>query len=290
MSHVFGVMFFSLTWNMNNNGYTRKEYLNIMNKAIEALQKNLYRNSPSHFVSPMNRLTYQNIQNLKKTVTNARRPTNAHVRNNYSNVKSRNGKFNILFGEVIPNNKYGSFNVIKRFPNGTFIEYETSAFNNGKPINLNRLNVGLKTSRVYTGNKPTAAAITIQRAFRNKRAKGPFNSKEMQAIFTRHILPKLPKKNRPSAVAAFRPPTQLNKELQNRSRRVDPYWRALLNTISLQTFIQKGKPGLLPRTEWMKISQEYPQGFKNRNTREKAAEIIRTMRRRRPVTTRRRRG
>jgi len=216
---------------------TRKKYLNLINKSINALQKKMY-SSKNH---PMNKLTYQNIQALKKLVANARKPTNANTPFNHNTLN--NGRFKIEFGILDSSHPaLLGVNVFKRFPNGSSARYMANAINNGKPPNLNKLNVGLQYSRgTIPGqeNKRVAAAIVIQRALRNKKVKGPFSSREMQNVLVKQILPKLPKKNREAVTSAFRAPSQLNKELRNRSKRVDPYWKALLNDIKRRSVMKR---------------------------------------------------
>jgi hypothetical protein len=236
-----------------------------MTRAINELEKYQYKNTGNH---PMNRLTYQNIQKLKKMVSNARTPTNANKKPNWENLYSNNHEYKIRFANFNKSRVY--FNVNKRFPDGSVAQWAMTV-----PNNENK-SAWKSYGRQEWGSKRVAAAITIQRALRNKKAKGPFNSREMQNVLVKHILPKLPKKNRIAVTSAFRAPSQLNKELRNRSKRVDPYWKALLNEITRRS-IMKGKWGMLTFQEANLLRGRGIGRGVSPNTR---VSIVRTMRRR----------
>ena len=217
----------------------------------------------------MNRFTYQNIQKLKKMVSNARTPTNANKKPNWEeNLYSNNHEYKIRFVNFNKSRVY--FNVNKRFPDGSVAQWAMTV-----PNNENK-SAWKSYGRQEWGSKRVAAAITIQRALRNKKAKGPFNSREMQNVLVKHILPKLPKKNRIAVTSAFRAPSQLNKELRNRSKRVDPYWKALLNEITRRS-IMKGKRGMLTFQE---ANLLLGRGIWQRLPPNTRASTVRTMRRR----------
>jgi IS30 family transposase len=64
---------------------TRKNYYNLMDKSINVLLKTIYQPVTLGGVNATrNRLTYQNIQNLKQAIRQRRNVTNTHipVRNN----------------------------------------------------------------------------------------------------------------------------------------------------------------------------------------------------------------
>jgi len=210
--------------------------------------KNLYRNKP-YYVHPRNRLTYQNIVQMKRAIQARRRPNNntSIVNENNINFTTSNGH-RIALTEIptsLKNYPLASWNIIKILPNGRKIEYMTGAFNNDKPINLNKMNVGFMAAKYNSLRPRNEAALTIQRAWRARKQKGPFNNPIMKSILQTHIIPKLPKKNKASTLAAFRKPTSLNINMIERSRKVDPYWKALLNNKTRRSVLQHGS------TEWL---------------------------------------
>lgn len=244
----------------NSIKISRKRYLNLMDKAMNALMKDLY--SPvGALTHPKDRLTWQNINQLKKAIQKFRRPGNA---TNRVNGNGNNGNFRATNNKRITLSDYGingtqkggtiAWNVQKTHPNGRRIEYMTMAVNNNKPVNLNKLNVGL-THSTYVNNRGmirprNIAALKIQRAWRATKTKGPLSNPVIKTILTRRITPMLPLKSKKALVAAFRPPSSYNKELREGSKKADPFWRAMLQEIKKRSVLNRGYPGLLTRREY----------------------------------------
>lgn len=240
--------------NSNSNGevkITRKRYYNLMNKGMDALLKNLYLPTNRH---PRNRLTYQNIMQMKRAIQARRRPNNAKnpMTPGNRNFTSNGHQISIFeYGINGSPNGHISWNILKTRPNGRLIEYSTMALNNNKPVNLKKLDV-IFWKASYPGRPRNEAALTIQRKWRARKEKGPFSNQVIKTILKTHIMPKLPKKNKVSVAAAFRNPTSLNRSMVERSRRVDPFWRAILGNVTRRSIL-KGKTGMLTRKEFEKL-------------------------------------
>lgn len=264
---------------------TRKKYYNMVDKAVEQLLMSIYKPVPNNAepnITLQNRLTWRNIQNLKKAIQNRRRPTNniTNFTNNNVNFTVRNKR---VLMDYLNNNAYG-FTVTKTYPNGRQVNHSSMVFNNNSKPNSE--GVGPMTMR---GSPRALAALKIQRAWRNKKAKGPFKKPEMQNVLMRQIMSKLPRANKQSLANAFRPPTRLNRELAGHKKITNKYWKALFNNMT-QKSIMKGSTQMLTGQEWRKLGTS---GAKlivynaathkfviPANKRQAAANIVRATRRR----------
>ena len=273
---------------------TRKSYYDTLNRAVNELAKTMYRPNSTH---AKNRITYRNIQNLKQAVKNRRRANNAttNVKNNNTNFRVGNKRVVTNYVNWIHNNNNenavgpGLYDwiIMKNMPNGTQKHYSTFAYNTNIPLN-NGYSVGFSHHR---GASPRIkAAIKIQRFWRDKKAKGPFNNPEMQNILMRRIMPRLPKNNRSSLAGAFRPPTRLNKEIREGQLLTNVHWKALLNNMT-QKAITRGSTEKLTGQEFNKLHKqgiivfnfEHPPKYRTyipNNKRAAAASIVRQMRKR----------
>lgn len=272
---------------------TRKKYYDTLNKALNALAKTMYRANTTH---TKNRVTYRNIQNLKQAVKNRRRANNATAKVTTNNANFRIGNKRVMANYVnwVNNNENVNipilyeWNVIKNMPNGTKKHYRTMAYNNNQPNFFHENeNIGFVQ---HVGSPRARAAVKIQRFWRDKKAKGPFNNPEMQRILMRRIMPKLPMRNRPSLAGAFRPPTLLNKEIIEQRKRTNKHWKALLNNMT-QKAIMRGSTQKLTGEEFTKLHKQgiVVYNFEHRpkyrtyipnNKRAVAASIVRKMRKR----------
>lgn len=247
--------------NSNSNGevkISRKRYYNLMNKGMDALLKTVYLPSNAH---PRNRLTYQNIMQIKRAIQARRRPNNANkpmTRTNH-NFRTSNGHRVRISEYGINGTPKGSitWNVHKMRPDGRLIVYATMARNNNRPINLNNLDVYF-SSAFYPDKPKNEMALRIQRAWRAKKEQGPFSHPVIKTILKRHIMTRLPKENKKSMLAATRKASSLNRNMIERSRRVDPFWRALLNNVTRRSIL-KGSTAMLTGTEYVKLG---PGGLK----------------------------
>jgi hypothetical protein len=269
---------------------TRKSYYDTLNKAINELAKSMYRQNSTH---AKNRITYRNIQNLKQAVKNRRRANNAtaNVKNTNTNFRVGNKRVTTNFVNLVNENGNGpglyDWVIIKNMPNGTKKHYSTMAYNTNLPFNNNDEIIGFSR---HVASPRITAAIKIQRFWRDKKAKGPFNNPEMQRILMRRIMPRLPMKNRPSLAGAFRPPTLFNKELIEQRKRTNKHWKSLLNNMT-QKAIMRGSTEKLTGEEFNKLHKQgiivynfqhqpkYRTYIPN-NKRAAAASIVRKMRKR----------
>lgn len=222
-----------------NQPFTKKQYLNLANKAVNALWlSQLSKNSRNH-------LTYRNILNLKNAIKSERSRSN--FRENFPGKNKfieYNGNVNIG-----PPLRIG-WDIYKTHPNGTKSRYITGAYNNGLPINLNKINVGFQER---SGSPRALAALTIQRRWLNKKNTGPFSNPVIRSLVPKIMTP-LPKRNKQSFVGSFRRPTSLNKEMTERSKGVNKFWRALLNDIKRQS-VQRGSTSMLTAKEFTQLYQ-----------------------------------
>jgi hypothetical protein len=225
--------------NTLNTPFNKTKFHNMADRAVNALWKNHLAN----ITRPENQLKYKDILNLKNAIkrSKSRSGNNFNLHFNVGNRLRMAYNGNANAGPPL----YVSFNVYKYHPNGTRVRYNTAARNNGRPINLSRLNVGFAGR---SGSPRALAALKIQRAWRNKKAAGPFKNPIVQASLPQ-IMARLGKRNKQALAGAFRAPSQLNKNLAKRSAAVQPYWRALLNEITRQS-VGKGSRKLMTGLEW----------------------------------------
>lgn len=230
--------------NEENIPFTKKQYLNLANKAVDALLLSHLSNTRTN---KRNLLTYRDILNLKNAIKSERSRSNFRL-----NFPARNK--NIFYNGNINKGPPASigWNIYKTHPNGSKTHYTTGAINNGLPINLKKINAGFFGR---TGPK-VKAAIKIQRAWRNKRKPGPFANPVIQSLVPKIIGP-LPKSNKQSFLGSFRPSTKLNKEMIERSKGVNKYWSALLTNIQRQSVL-RGSPHLLSRKEYQYLYNTGP--------------------------------
>ena len=222
-----------------NIPFNKTKFHNMANKAVNALWKNHLATRTSR----ENQLAYRNILKLKNAIKRSRSKPgnkfNLHFNAGNGLSMSYNGYYNA--GPPL----YVSFNINKTHPNRTHSGYTTAALNNGLPINLSKLNTGFQRR---IGSPRTLAALQIQRAWRKKKANGPFKDPRVQAIVPL-IMARQGKTNKQAFLGAFRAPSKLNKELAKRSAGVQKYWRALLNEITRQS-VGRGSRKLLTGLEW----------------------------------------
>jgi len=237
---------------------TRKKYYNMLDKAVEQLLISIYKplsNNAEPNITLNNRLTWHNIQNLKKAIRNRRRPANATTNFTNNNENFTVGNKRVLLDYFNNNNNnnnnmyntYG-FTFTKTYPNGRQVNHSSMVYNNNSKPNSE--SVGPLMMR---GSPRALAALKIQRAWRSKKAPGPFKKPEMQNILMRQIMPKLPHAKRENLAGVFRPPTRLNKELAAKKKISNKYFNVLLNNMT-QKSILKGSTKMLTSAEWKKLS------------------------------------
>lgn len=230
-----------------------------MNKGMNALMINLY-NPRWKNLHPSNRLTWGNIHTMKQAIKARRRPGNntnrVNITNNLDFKPTRNKKIT-LSNYITKNNdtvNYITWNIEKTRPNGRRLSYMTMALNNNLPINMRKLNIGAMNQGMYVNNRGmirprNEAALKIQRAWRATKQPGPFSNPVIRQMLKGPITQRLPLTSKKALASALRRPSSYNKELRERSRKVDTFWRAMLQEIKKRSVLNRGYPGLLTQQE-----------------------------------------